>query len=276
MKLRLHIIYIVAILLSACSTKLVIKSKQNSIVSVSASPDSLITSMIEPYKIGIDSVMNEVLCFSSIEMTKKKQQDQYTIYPQTLIGNFVTDLCLEMYDSIADICIMNNGGLRSTLPYGNITKGDIYKLMPFDNELVIIELNLLEIFELSKYIIDRSGEPFSGFIISIPNYDKDEIQISFHGNPYYYISSDSIYSAVNFCSGPDHGTHIDQVDQFGKWRILTSDYLANGGDRMSFFNNKEQHKVGEKVRNVIINYCKNNKIINSKIDNRLMFNIHGE
>ena len=70
MKLRLHIIYIVAILLSACSTQLVIKSKQNSIVSVSASPDSLITSIIEPYKIGIDSVMNEVLCVSEIEMTK--------------------------------------------------------------------------------------------------------------------------------------------------------------------------------------------------------------
>ncbi|MBT5699560.1 MAG: 5'-nucleotidase C-terminal domain-containing protein, partial [Flavobacteriales bacterium] len=157
MKLRLHIIYIVAILLSACSTQLVIKSKQNSIVSVSASPDSLITSIIEPYKIGIDSVMNEVLCVSEIEMTKGR--------PESLLGNFVTDLCLDQYSYLADICIMNNGGLRSTLPQGEITRGKIYELMPFENELVILELNTLELFDLIEYIFVREGEPFSGLSV---------------------------------------------------------------------------------------------------------------
>ena len=157
MKLRLHIIYIVAILLSACSTQLVIKSKQNSIVSVSASPDSLITSIIEPYKIGIDSVMNEVLCVSEIEMTKGR--------PESLLGNFVTDLCLDQYSDLSDICIMNNGGLRSTLPQGEITRGKIYELMPFENELVVLELNTSELFDLIEYIFVREGEPFSGLSV---------------------------------------------------------------------------------------------------------------
>ena len=126
MKLIKHIIYVGVILISSCTTLYELENKQNNIIAVSTTPDSLITSIIEPYKIGIDSVMNEVLCFSSIEMTKGK--------PESLLGNFVTDLCLEMCMNdlnnsrttnsleicMADICIMNNGGLRSSIPKGKI------------------------------------------------------------------------------------------------------------------------------------------------------------
>jgi len=236
MKLRLHIIYIGAILLSACTTQLVIDSKQNSVVSVLANPDSLITSIIKPYKIGIDSVMNEVLCVSEIEMTKGR--------PESLLGNFVTDLCLEQYSDIADICVMNNGGLRSTLPKGEISRGDIYKLMPFDNELVIVELDEKDFEGLLEYLVSRGGEPFSGMII-VMNYNGKLID---------YLEP---AMSLNFTEG-------------GKIRVLTSDYLANGGDKMWFFKGKEQIKVEIKLRDAIINYCKSEKTISSELDSRIM------
>ena len=235
MKQRLHIIYIGAILLSACSTQFAVESKQNSVVSVSADPDSLITSIIAPYKVGIDSVMNEVLCVSEIEMTKGK--------PESLLGNFVTDLCLEQYSDIADICVMNNGGLRSTLAKGEITRGNIYELMPFENELVIVELNKKDFIGLLEYVTSRGGEPFSGMII-VMNHDN---KLTDYLEP----------AIVDFYNG-------------GKIRVLTSDYLANGGDKMWFFRDKEQTKVGVKLRDAIINYCKSKKTISSKLNGRLI------
>ncbi|MBT4737636.1 MAG: hypothetical protein HOO15_00295 [Flavobacteriales bacterium] len=260
MKLRLHIIYIVAILLSACSTQLVIKSKQNSIVSVSASPDSLITSIIEPYKIGIDSVMNEVLCVSEIEMTKGR--------PESLLGNFVTDLCLDQYSYLADICIMNNGGLRSTLPQGEITRGKIYELMPFENELVILELNTLELFDLIEYIFVREGEPFSGLSV----YSIDSCMVLSSRN-ILYRQEDNILMSVpviaSSCGGEEEVYIVSKIKETYKIRVLTSDYLANGGDKMSFFNNKKQLKVGLKIRDAIINYCKSEQTISSKLDGRI-------
>ena len=54
-----------------------------------------------------------------------------------------------------------------------------------------------------------------------------------------------------------------------KVRVLTSDYLANGGDKMYFFKDKEQKKVGIKLRDAIINYCISNDTISSKLDNRI-------
>ena len=260
MKLRLHIIYIVAILLSACSTQLVIKSKQNSIVSVSASPDSLITSIIEPYKIGIDSVMNEVLCVSEIEMTKGR--------PESLLGNFVTDLCLDQHSDLADICIMNNGGLRSTLPQGEITRGKIYELMPFENELVILELNTLELFDLIEYILLRGGEPFSGLSV----YSTDSCMVN-SSRKILYRQADNILMSVpviaSSCGGEEELYIVSEIKETYKIRVLTSDYLANGGDKMSFFNNKNQLKVGLKIRDAIINYCKSEQTITSKLDGRI-------
>ena len=234
MKLIKHIIYIGVILLSSCTTLYELDNKQNNIISVSATPDSLITSIITPYKVGIDSVMNEVLCFSSVEITKGK--------PESLIGNFVTDLCLEMYDTITDICIMNNGGLRSTLPYGQITRGKIYELMPFDNELVILELNEEDFNGLLNYIVSREGEPFSGFTIQMNSQNQ--------------LLSYKLNNSINFSNGE-------------KIRVITSDYLANLGDKMWFFKNQTQTKVGIKLRDAIINYCKENETITSEIDGRL-------
>lgn len=241
MRVKIHILYIVLVSLSACAIHNISKETHNKIIPVTSISDKHILSIIEPYKIGIDSVMNEELCFSSIEMTKGK--------PESLLGNFVTDLCLEMYDTIADICIMNNGGLRSSLPYGKITRGDIYKLMPFDNELVILELDTEEIYELSEYIISRGGEPFSGCNI--------------------YSFKDSMNIDLEIL---DTNNQNQEMINYSTIRVLTSDYLANGGDKMSFFNNKEQLQVGLKVRDAIINYCILEDTITSQLDNRLIIN----
>jgi len=231
MKFRVFLIYLVAFLLASCSVQYNLQSHSESIYDVKADNDSTITAMIAPYKIGIDSVMNKVLCISKIEMTKGK--------PESLLGNFVCDLCLQQYSNMADICVMNNGGLRSILPKGEITKGMIFELMPFENELVILELGSDDYIQLLEYITKRGGEPFAGV-----NIIMDE-----------------------------NGTVLSQSLDLnkGKIRVLTSDYLANGGDKMSFFKDKKQTKVGIKLRDAIINYCVAQDTISSELDNRISY-----
>ena len=233
MKFKLLIIYITSVLLSSCSSQFVVDHKQNEIIRVIAKPDSTTNSIIMPYSLGIDSVMNEVLCISNMEMTKGK--------PESLLGNFVSDLCLKQFSKQADICIMNTGGLRNILPKGEITRGDIYKLMPFENELVVLELTENEFKGLLEYLVSRGGEPFSGMELKVKN-SKIE---------YYFFLNNFSFKNNN------------------KIKVLTSDYLANGGDKMSFFKGKEQNKLEIKLRDVIINYCISNSNISSKEDGRL-------
>jgi 2',3'-cyclic-nucleotide 2'-phosphodiesterase (5'-nucleotidase family) len=174
--------------------------------------------------------MNEVLTYSKIRLTKKGTE--------SLLGNFVTDLCLNYSD--AHLCVMNNGGLRTSIDIGPISRGKIYELMPFDNELVVLELNKKDYLGLLNYICIRGGEPFSGINITM-NKEGNVINNSW---------------PVNF-------------ENNEKVKVLTSDYLANGGDKMSFFQNKKKYKLGIKLRDAIIDHCEKNDTITSRLDGRL-------
>ena len=218
----------ILLLLTACSQTYVLESYNNDSISVNTTEDSIIQNIISPYKKGIKNEMEEVICFNKNYLQKNK--------PESTIGNFVTDLCMQYVD--VDICILNNGGLRTEILRGNVTRGKIFELMPFDNELVIIELEKKEFIQLIDYIIKRNGEPFSGMKITINN--KGQL------------------------------INCDKLEKFdNKIRVLTSDYLANGGDKMWFFTKKKQFRTGIKIRDAIIDYCLKTDTIDVKLDSRI-------
>ena len=230
MKLKNYTIYIGLLFIFACAPTYNLQSSDGETIEIKASADSSILAIIYPYQKGIETEMNEVLTYSKISLTKKGSE--------SLLGNFVTDLCLDYAD--AHMCVMNNGGLRTTLDKGEITRGKLYELMPFENELVVLALDKEDYLGLLEYICKRGGEPFSGAQIVM---DKE-------GN----IVSNTW--PVNFENGE-------------KVKVITSDYLANGGDKMSFFQNKEQYKVGIKLRDAIIDYCTKTDTISAILDGRI-------
>ena len=230
MKLKKYIIYSVLLLLFSCTTTYNIQSSNSKVIEIKSSADSSVLAIISPYQRGIEAEMNEVLTYSKIRLTKKGTE--------SLLGNFVTDLCLNYSD--AHLCVMNNGGLRTSIDIGPISRGKIYELMPFDNELVVLELNKKDYLGLLNYICIRGGEPFSGINITM-NKEGDVINNSW---------------PVNF-------------ENNEKVKVLTSDYLANGGDKMSFFQNKKKYKLGIKLRDAIIDHCEKNDTITSRLDGRI-------
>jgi 2',3'-cyclic-nucleotide 2'-phosphodiesterase (5'-nucleotidase family) len=230
MKLKNYTLYIGILLLLACNPTYNMQSVENKTIEVNINADSTALAIISPYQKGIEKEMNEVLSYTKINLTKKGAE--------SLLGNFVTDLCLNYTD--AHMCVMNNGGLRTTINKGEITRGKLYELMPFENELVVLELDKEDYLGLLDYICKRGGEPFSGINITM---DKE-------GN----VLSNSW--PVNF-------------ENNEKVKVITSDYLANGGDKMSFFQNKEQYKVGLKLRDAIIDHCTKTDTITATLDGRI-------
>ncbi len=204
--------------------------------------DILAEKLIAPYRDSLEKEMNQVIAVSEIEMPKEKNKSE------TLLGNFVADLCYQIVTEDmhlkVDFCLLNNGGLRTSLPKGEITRGKIFELMPFDNELVIVQMTPLKAIEMLDYIKNVGGQPISGS------------KLDFTKSTEILLKEISISDTLN---------------------ILTSDYLASGGDKMTFFlqptSTIQTHK---KVRDAIIEYClKENKKGNqlkSTIDGRIQFN----
>jgi len=180
--------------------------------------------VILPYRAQLDAKMNQVLCSNKNDMSKSR--------PESALGNFFADACTEMavsnYEGTIDAALFNTGGIRSSLARGEITTGDIFQLMPFENELVVVELPYIEMVNLLNYLVRSGGEPISKMRIDI----KD---------------------------GKLNSATIDgQPLQERNYYILTSDYLSTGGDKMTFFT--EGHRIsiahlGLKIRDVLIRTC---------------------
>ena len=201
--------------------------------------------VISPYKDSLNKTMNESLAISSGTLEKGQ--------PESALGNMVADACLFVIRVHAtekgieqpDFCVLNNGGLRSSLPAGTITLKNVYELMPFENELVIVYLQGAGVVELLEYISAKGGVPVSDLRMSLKS---EQLKKSF-------IAGNEFNSAATY-------------------RVLTSDYLANGGDAMTVFSkNIKTVSTQIKVRDAIIEYLqyiqKNNDTLHPLTDGRI-------
>ncbi|MCB0401432.1 MAG: 5'-nucleotidase C-terminal domain-containing protein [Flavobacteriales bacterium] len=214
--------------------------------------------LIAPYKTELDAEMNEVLVLAAEEFPKEKGK------AQTKLGNLVADLSLEvaqgMYKDEIDFCLLNFGGLRTSLPQGEITRGKIYELMPFENELVVLTIKKDSLESLIRYLRNVGGQPISGNLQL--HFDKNRKTITQTKDTSIVQSTDSVH--YNTTGNPD------------EFIVLTSDYLAQGGDHMIFFGNPvKSEKIGIKLRDAIILYCKiqqqQGKQLTGTLDNRIVF-----
>jgi 2',3'-cyclic-nucleotide 2'-phosphodiesterase (5'-nucleotidase family) len=207
---------------------------------------------LSKFRDSISKEMNKIInyCLISMEIG----------CPEGILGNFISDLAI-LYirknfpenDFNPDFCILNNGGFRSTLNKGSITVGDIFQIMPFDNHLLILEINGKEMKDLINYIKDKSttnisrksGVPLSGIRLKISG-DK-----------------------VNRCM-----INNKTYDPLKTYKVLTTNYLAAGGDNMYFFKNcKNILNTKLLLRDLIIRYIEelgmNNIKINAQLDGRV-------
>lgn len=230
--------------LLACTPAVYQKTSTTAIAIKTQQEDSLVNHIISPYQLKLEEEMNEVLVISDEEFPKEKGKTE------TKLGNLVADLSMEiaqkMYDGNIDFCLLNFGGLRTSLPKGEITRGKIFELMPFENELVVVTISEKKFLELIEYIKHVSPQPISGLSFDFTKNIENETK--------QLISKE--------------GT--------SEIKILTSDYLANGGDNMNFFLSPINYeKVGIKLRDAIIQYCieqrKQGKQLTGRIEGRIVY-----
>lgn len=230
---------------SACSKKTSVTNFTESHYVINSNQlDSALYKAIIPYKKVHDEQMNFILATSEEALLKGDVE--------STLGNFFCDAVLfetkKMLgkdSSLLNVAIFNKGGLRNSLPKGNITFGNIFELMPFDNELVLLKLSGLQFKDMLLKICEKGGIPVGGMKMIISN-----------NKPTNILINEKLF------------------DDTKDYWVVTSDYLANGGDNYTFFKNAiERRAMNILLRNVIINYCKDvtqsGKTIKSQLDGRI-------
>ena len=207
--------------------------------------DGNIVNFITPYKSRVDTEMGSILAYSPKSLSKK--DSKYN----TAIGNMMADAVFEMANPVFkartgypfNAVLLNYGGIRAILPEGAITTRTAYEIMPFDNEVVVVELSGLQMKELFTYLSSGKAHPISNLQLILGENNK--------------IKEASIQGQ----------NLIDNETYF----IATSDYLQSGGDNMRFLG-KPVSLLGldYKIRNVLIDYFKKEDTIAPVRDRRFI------
>lgn len=165
------------------------------------SPDNEAAQVLAPYRQAVDSVMSPVLGESDVQLWPGR--------PESPLSNFVADVLLDASARVgkrADIGLCNIGGLRSSLPKGPVTYGDVLAACPFDSKMVILTLRGNVLIRLMEQIASAGGEGVSR-----------GVQIG--------ITSDHRYINAMFQG--------QQINPQGIYVIATLDFLAEGNDGMT-------------------------------------------
>jgi 2',3'-cyclic-nucleotide 2'-phosphodiesterase (5'-nucleotidase family) len=210
-------------ILWSCSPKLQILNTEKKLIPISENikQDSSMLSFYRPYKKQLDSVMNNVVAVSTKEIAKGS--------PESPLGNFFADA---MYYSAKkqninfDLAYTNSGGLRNPLPEGNIYLYKIFELMPFENAFVTVKFSGADMQKFFDFIAAGGGDPISGARFTIAN--KKAVDITINGEAF---------------------------DSNKDYVVLTSDYMANGGDGGAIFTKSIERKdYTYKLRDALLDY----------------------
>ena len=203
MKLNSIILFFIGAGLLACSSvnTITVSSEKQISVTKDYEKDNRIDSIISPYRSEMNIEMKEVIAHATKSFERGK--------PNGALNNWSADVVLSIgrksvSDEVPVFCLLNWGGLRNSISAGNVLLEDIFKLMPFDNEIVVVKMPTDSLYKVEQYLIERNGEPIAGATLE--------------------------NGKLNFINTNSENTEFVYV--------VTSDYLMNGGDNMVFFEDR--------------------------------------
>lgn len=129
-----------------------------------------ITTAVENATAALNEKLSQVVATTSFDLTINDPvavtEDGRAIRLIRSAETNLGDLCADAYraQSGADIAFVNGGGIRVTIPAGEVTLNDILKVHPFGNSMCVIEVTGQQILDALEFgCKDVPGE-FGGFL----------------------------------------------------------------------------------------------------------------
>lgn len=223
------------------------------LISDYAEKDADVDSFIKSAQAEFEEMLGTVVAKTDVDLTITEPGTDVRIVrnAETNLG----DLCADAYRAIggADIAIVNGGGVRASIPAGDITLGQIISVHPFGNSLCVIEATgqeILDALEMSVRVMPEENGGFlqvSGLSFEINVKTPSSVTLDENG---LFASVDGDRRVQNVMVG-------DQpIDPAKTYTLASHDYLIkNAGDGYTMFQDNTLLQDAIMLDNqVLINY----------------------
>ncbi|GAB4271193.1 MAG: bifunctional UDP-sugar hydrolase/5'-nucleotidase [Candidatus Rifleibacteriota bacterium] len=167
---------------------------------ITEEPNPEVAKLVKFYHEQLKSKMAQIAGKSEFELSYPKDQKKVKLLP---MGSFTA---MAMKDCVnADVCLVNSGGIRAGIKAGNITWGQIFEALPYDNTVVTFLMKGKDVKKMFDFVA-KNPDKLDGF--------------QFAG------ISGTIDQVKGECTGLKINNEI--IDDEKIYRICTSSFIANG------------------------------------------------
>jgi 2',3'-cyclic-nucleotide 2'-phosphodiesterase (5'-nucleotidase family) len=232
---------VLKISVDAISGKIVRYPERKIIRKVRASPDDpydeAVAAIIRKYDAQIREEFGRVVGETRVDLAKRPYESN--------LGNLICDAMRRATG--ADVAIQNNGGIRTTIPRGKITLEQVYMLLPFENNLMTMDLTGAQIAGILEQNAKTGGMlQVSGLkvLYDLAAPEGARVQaLSIGGRP---------------------------VEPSRNYRVTTNDFLAAGGDRFGIFRDGKNAVIGDSVRDAFLDYLREKSPVSPRTEGRIV------
>ncbi len=175
---------------------------------------------------------------------------------ECLSGNIVADALRTVSFSEADIAVINGGALRTSLPGGPVTPGNVLGTLPFQNTPLIAKMPGAVLLQALEHGVAKYGEGEGSFL-----------QVS--GLRYAFKPSNKPGRRITRAEVRDKNGSWRRLDKKGLYRVVTVDFLARGGDGFAMFA-PLRWEEGDKLANDVLRiYLEQSSPLEARLEGRV-------
>ena len=222
-------------------------------------PNSKLAELIDNFAAPVLQLLQTRIGFIKSPGLKNERLDaagaQECRRAECMSGNIVAD-SLALPFPEAQIVLLNGGSVRSSLPVGEVTPGNVLETLPFQSTPVITKMSGELILQALEHGIWNYGEGEGCFL-----------QVS--GMRYAFRPSRVQGSRLTKAEVQDKSGQWQPLDTSADYMVVTTDYVAAGGDGFSMFKNLKWRELDKIMSDVLYSYLEQNSELEIELQGRI-------
>ena len=213
-------------------------TEKEPVTSAYPSPDPDMAQQLEAYRNTLNQKMDRKV--ATVQDTLRFGK------PEAALNNHVADAlrfqAASTLRKFVHVGVIGEESFKLFFLPGELTIGDVYEFIPFNNHLVVLSMSGEQLMELIEQVAEMGGAP-----ISRARFGIDE-----NGNPNGVL------------------VNAEVIDMDSEYLVATSSWAANGGDKFpALWNASERIDLTLSIQDVYINYFRNQVELTASTDGRI-------
>jgi 5'-nucleotidase / UDP-sugar diphosphatase len=225
------------------------------LISAEVEPDPDMEALLEQLRAPLEDFRSQVLGETTVELIGEREVCRFE---ECAMGNLIADAL--RVGTGAQIGLQNGGGIRASIPTGEITVGGILDVLPFGNTYTTFELSGEDLIAALENSVSRT--------------DQTEgtgrfLQVS--GLRFSWDGSQPAGSRVVSVEVLNDDGEYETLDPDEEYVIATNDYLYAGGDDYTMFaeNSRDGYDFGRTLDELVRTYVQGNSPITVGVEGRI-------